>query len=619
MGRLANALRQLGGYMGPWSSGDPALARIFGGPPVASGVTVTEDLAMNYSAVWAAVNIIAGSIASLPLFFYRRLPNGGKERYVDHPTYRLLHDQPNPEGGSMRFRETLQAYALTWGNGYAEIQRDVSGRPVALAPIAPNRVQPYRTERGNELRYRVDGKDALGAADMLHLAGLGWDGICGYSVIRRARESIGLGLATEKFGAAFFGNGAWPGLVSMHPQKLSDAAHKRLKDSMQEAIGGPSRAHNILILEEGQKIEKVSIPPDDAQFLETRKFQTIEIARWFNLPPHKLRDLERATFSNIEQQNIEFVADTLRPWLVRWEEELNRKLIRPLERKSQFSQHLVEGLLRGDTSSRYAAYAVGRQWGWLSANDVRILENMNPVDGGDVYLIPTNMVPADRVDEVIDAQVRPPAPPAPPPAPEEGGDDAADSQARIEKLVADLKSEFAARAPEIAEVPEFTAAVAGLRDEIKALSAAPPPTPDADDLGRRAALITAERMILADVSRRMLAREKDKLRAAAKTPERLRAWIGEFYPRHAEVFGSALRPVMQMHCALTASTDDVGTMATHFVALHIDESRRDLHALLDSQPADLSAAVEAMLARWDIERVNAIPDRVMLEEITHHG
>ena len=293
-------------------------------------------------------------------------------------------------------------HVLMWGNAYAEIEFNNAGRPIALWPLRPDRVTPRRTP-GGELYYEVRSSSGgvvnLLPDRILHFKGLGEDGLVGYSVIHMARESIGLGLATERFGAKFFGSGAQPGAVLQHPQKLSDAAYDRLKADREARHAGLDHAHELMILEEGMTWEKIGIPPEDAQFLETRKFQVTDIARWFNVPPHKLKDLERATFSNIEEQNIEFVQDSLLPWLITIEQECDYKLFSPSEREELFVEHVVSGLLRGDTQRRFAAYAVGRQWGWLSANDVREMENMNPLpdEQGDVYMVPVNMASADQV------------------------------------------------------------------------------------------------------------------------------------------------------------------------------------------------------------------------------
>jgi HK97 family phage portal protein len=413
-GRMLEALRSF--TIGPMSLKDPRLREFFGmGRPSASGVSVSESTALNYAAVWQAVTLIAGDIGSLPLFLYKRDERGGKTRYVGHPLYELLHTAPNPEMSSMTVRETMQAHVLTWGNGYAEIERDGASRPIALWPLLPTQVQPFRDDRMN-LKYRVrnpDGEDVvLDPANMLHLHGLGYDGTMGYSVIAQARESLGLLAASEQFGASFFGNGSTFGGTLTHPKNLGPDALKNLRESVTSYHKGSDKAHRFLILEEGMSYARLGVEPNDAQFLETRQFQIAEVARWFNLPLHKLREMKDSSVrANIEQEALDYFVATLRPWLVRWEQELNRKLISPRERFLQLIEFNLDGVLRGDMASRYASYAVGRQWGWLSQNDVRDKENMPPITDGDVYLSPMNMVPSHRLDEVIDKQVAPaPAP-----------------------------------------------------------------------------------------------------------------------------------------------------------------------------------------------------------------
>jgi HK97 family phage portal protein len=423
--RLADYVRgALRTWRGPWFSDDKELVRYYGGGAKNSaGVPVNEQTALTYAAFWAAVSIISSDVASLPLILYKRGQQGGKERHTSHKLYKILHDEPNPEMSSVTFRETLQGHALTWGNGYAEIQRDGANGVKALWPITPDRVTVFRDERTLEVRYRVaragGGEVEIPARDMLHVPGFGFDGLTGYSVVGTARESLGLGIATERFGATFFGNGSTFGGVLQHPQVLGAEGAKSLRDSIAGMHQGVERSHKFLVLEEGMTYQRLGIPPNDAQFLETRKFQIAEIARWFQIPPHKLGDLERATFSNIEEQNLDYYTATLRKWLVRWEQEINRKLISPLERNIQFAEHMIDGLLRGDIARRYSAYATGRQWGWLSVDDIRERENMNPLDDGSgkSYLVPSNMMPADRINEVIDAQVREPEPPPAPVAP----------------------------------------------------------------------------------------------------------------------------------------------------------------------------------------------------------
>lgn len=426
-------------WLGPWGSGDKALTAVLGrGAMSAAGVSVNERSALNLSAVWAAVSMIAGATASLPLFFYRRIPDG-KEQYVDHPLYWLLHDEPNDEMGTFVFRELLTAHVLLWGNAYAEIQRNEGGQVTGLWPITPDRVTPYRDTSG-ALRYSVDNGTApaavLGPDRLLHLHGLGFDGVRGYSVISMARQSLGLTIAAEKFGAHFFGNGAHASLVAQHPGRITEGAQKRFKDSLKDALSGDN-ALSIVVLEEGITIERVTIPPDDAQFLETRKLQTEEIARWFNIPPHKIKDLDRSTNNNIEQQAIEYVQDTLEPWLKRWENELTRKLVRPLEKGRQWFEFQVKGRLRGDTAAQTDHYVRMAANGFYMIDEVRALEGLNPLPNGlgQRCFIQGAMVPLDRIDETIDAQTRRPDPA---PTPRVDGDQPEDRAALIRVVAEEI-------------------------------------------------------------------------------------------------------------------------------------------------------------------------------------
>ena len=362
--------------------------RAHGGTPA----VVTPRNALTIIAVYAAVRLIAESVGSLPLILYERTADGGKRRATQHPLYELLHDQPNPEMTAVVFRETLQAHLGTWGNAYAQIVRDRGGRVRELWPLRPDRMTVKRNAAG-ALEYHYEGvQQPFAAEEILHIPALGFDGLMGYSPIALARRGLWLLLAAEEYGARFFENDARPGVVLKHPDKLTEEAYRHIKESWEESHSGVDKAHKPAILEEGMDIETVGLPPQDSQFLETRKFQVTEIARLYRIPPHMLADLDRATFSNIEHQGIEFVVYTLRPWLVRWEQAIRMRLLTPTERKRYFAEHLVDGLLRGDIKSRYEAYNIGRNGGWLSANDIRSLENMNPIPGGDTYWTPMNMM-----------------------------------------------------------------------------------------------------------------------------------------------------------------------------------------------------------------------------------
>lgn len=386
-----------GHQRGGLSDADAELAAALGVMTSAAGVSVSPDTAMRLSAVNACVRLIAESIASLPLHVYRRSADGRRARADDSSAARLLHDEPNELMSSFTFRETLSAQLLLWGNAYAAIVRRRSSEPVELLPVQSRSVR-VRRAAGGGLVYDVTMLDertaTIGQADMLHIPGLSYDGLTGLSPVRYAAQSIGLAIAAEQFGATFFGNGSRPSGVITMPGVLSSEQAKQLRAAWYDAYGGLPNSNKTAVLFNGAKFEPVSMPPEEAQFIETRKFQVADIARWFRVPPHMIGDLDKATFSNIEHQALEFVTHTLRPWLVRIEQELNRKLFpsstdgRPNDLYCEFA---VDGLLRGDVKSRADYYVKGRQWGWLSANDIRRLENMEPIDGGDEYLTPLNM------------------------------------------------------------------------------------------------------------------------------------------------------------------------------------------------------------------------------------
>lgn len=379
------------------------LVDMFGGGATATGIKVNEQTALQSTTVFACARILAESIASLPLPVYKRLNGKGKARAPDHSLYSVLDEIANEEMTSFSLREAMQGHLALWGNAYAEIEYDRGGRVRGLWPLLPDRTWPERNKESNKLQYKTllpSGMAAILPAErVLHIPGFGFDGLVGYNPIHMFRETIGMALAVEEYGSRFFGNGAKPGGVLEHPGKLSEDAQSRLRGSWNEMHQGLSKQHRIAILEEGLSYKQIGIPPEDAQFLETRKFQTAEIARIYRVPLHMLQDLEKATNNNIEHQSIEFVIHTLRPWLVRWEKSIKLKLLTSSERRRFFAEHLVDGLLRGDTKNRYDAYAVARQNGWLSANDIREMENQNPVPGGDIYMVNGNMIPIDQASK----------------------------------------------------------------------------------------------------------------------------------------------------------------------------------------------------------------------------
>lgn len=412
-GRIGKYFRNLG--LTDEKAWNPALWNLYGAQSLA-GETVTEQTALTYSAVFNAISLISGTIGALPLHL---MQGKGKTKRIadDRVMYGVLHDSPNPYMTAMAFRECLMAHILAWGNGYAEIQRNGYGELRYLWPITPNRVRPEMAE--GQLRYRIsmpDGQDIrLPREQVLHIPGLGFDGFLGYSVVAMARKSIGLGMAMETFGSRFFGEGTHPGVIVEHPNKLSPEAHSNLKKSLSDTYSGLGNSHRLMLLEEGMKFQKIVIDPKDSQFLESRQFNIPEVARWFNLPPHKLKDLTRSSFSNIESEQISFVTDSILPWLVRLEQNFNMQLLVESDRAYSgrgrlYFKHNVEGLLRADAAARGTYYREMFNIGAMSINEIREKEEMDPVDGGDIHLVPMNMTSLENAGK--------PPEPASPPAPE---------------------------------------------------------------------------------------------------------------------------------------------------------------------------------------------------------
>ena len=379
----------------------PHLAQAMAGNANTTGRPVTPATAVGSTAVWAAVRIISESIATLPLRVYERR-NGGRVIATEHPLYPILHDRPNPRQTAVEYREQQLASLLLWGNAYTWIDRYPSGRPRYLWPIRPDRVTA-RIDVATEndpvpsLVYVVSthdgGQRVYSADEILHVRGLSSDGLMGLSPIAVHRDAVGLEQAEREFAGRFFGNNGRPGGVLKVAGRLSNDAAVRLKQSWETAHRGLENAHRVAVLEEGIEWQSMGMPLQDAQFVEQRRFSIEEIARIFRVPLHLMGDLQRATYSNIEHQSIEFVVHTIRPWCVRLEQSY-ATLLYPSERQALYVEHAVDALLRGDIKSRYDAYAVARQWGWLSVNEIRALENLNSVGvDGDSLIQPLNFGP----------------------------------------------------------------------------------------------------------------------------------------------------------------------------------------------------------------------------------
>jgi HK97 family phage portal protein len=554
------------------------LADIFQGTPSASGVKITETTALRSTVVLACVRVIAEAIASLPLHVYERGEGGARFKARRNPLYFLLHDRPNEFMTSFTWRELAVANVLLTGNHYSEIQWGGDGEIRALWPI-PTSTKPF-VERGR-LWYLVplpDGSSrVLSAERVFHVPGLGFDGLTGKSVIKWGKEAISLSLAAEEFGARLFGNNANPGGVITSEKPLKDDARKRLKTAWEFSHGGLDRAHRVAVLEDGLKWQQTGISPDDAQALETRKFQVSEIARLFRVPPHLIADVEKSTSwgTGIEQQNIGLVTFTLRPWLVRIEQTCNYRLFLPRERGRYFVEHNVDGLLRGDAKSRNEALAIQRQWGIISANEWRAIENMNPLDEtqGDTYLVPLNMVTADQAGQ-------PQEPPAPP-------------------------------EPRRIEAPERRSA----------------------HLDSRKQLAQSFRPVLADALARVVRRERNDILASARKmldrrdAAQLQRWITEFFRDHVEFVARQTEPVYRsIHAAIIGSVGEqldadfsgvqdlevfLEDYVNAFAARHVRVSEADvLQALRRALEAETDPleALEAHFETYEEDRVSGDTD-----------
>ena len=581
-----------------------------GGVASSAGVMVTATTALQSAAVFACVRLLAESVASLPLMMYRRRKDGGKERAESHPVWKLLHQQPNPELTSFEMIEALMGHLCLYGNAYAEIEWR-NGFPVALWPLRPDATTVQRVN--GALVYDtqildVDGNYQmfrLPAYRMLHVRAFG-NGYVGYSPIRYHAATIGLELAAREYGARFFGNGARPGVVLTHPGLLDDEAAERIKSSWINMHEGLSNAHRVAVLEEGVKLDTLGVPPEEAQFLQTRRFQVSDIARIYRIPPHLIGDLERATFGNIEQQSIEFVMYTLLPWMRRWEAALGRDLLVGNERDEYLLEFLVEGLLRGDTASRYSAYAVGKQWGWLSTNDIRRFENMNPVAGGDAYLVPLNMVPADTGKRSVHVDL-----------PECG----------CEKCRPTL-----AASPTLALPREgtITGQVRAEEDD--------PTEPVRED---KVALALAQKPLFLDGAGRAVRRECADLRRAVKkhlekrSVADFRAFLDEFYGEWPTVVRDVMLPILLAYAAqvmrlsaaeLDADDPGVTEQLRDFVDHYLNSfavswaasSRNQIDALIEqaqSEGLEIGETLTTRLGEWEESR----PERTALQQIFEAG
>jgi HK97 family phage portal protein len=545
-------------------------------PPVAAGVAVTQQTANNVSAYWNGVSVIAGDIGVLDRHLYRRVGDDERERATSHQVYKLVHDQPNPYMTPQVFWETLASHAVSWGNGYAEIEWDNALRPIALWPITPDKIDPVcamtidaRGRKRAELYYRYAGKDRIEFEDVIHVPGLGFDGIRGYSPVTLARQSLGLSLAAEQFGASFFGNGAWPGLALEHPGSLTAGAQERLRDSINQMHQSSNKAHRLMILEEGMKASKpITIPPDDAQFLETRLLQIEEIARWLNIPPHKLKHkIGERPGGNFESSEIDYQVTTLLPWTTRIEQECNRKLIPASQRGTYYIEHLFAKRLQVDTATRTAAQKIYYDMGVLSKAQIAKQENLPAPEEKPDSLSLTDKI--ESLGQLIRA----------------GFDPAAAAKALGLPAIKHLGT-----LPVTPAVPEPPAAPA---DQ-------PPPEDDQ---------ASSLRALLYESLSRYVRRECGRVgKAAEKDPQAFGAWVEEFYGRERGVLGDVLEPFVRYRLAQVGWGGDPEMVTRGIAGVYLERSKDQLLAL----PAkDRGFEAERLVERWEKSRTAELVDEIM--------
>jgi len=519
---------------------DAGIARIFGGGrATASGQRVDEARALTLSAFYAGIQVLSETKGQVP-FCVIKNDGARRTRAYGHAAWWVFHDEMNPEMSAAVGWELLETYRKLWGNAYAEIQWDGGGNIRAMWPLEPWRVEPQRDGARGSLYYLVDGQRQIAREDMFHVPGFSFDGLKGKSVIAHAAESLGLSLAAQEYGATYFGNGAAPGILISHPKRLSPQARENLSKDFQTDHSRAGRGHGVYVAEEGVRVDRIGSPPEEAQFLATRAGGVVEVSRWLNMPPHLLRDLAHANYNALEQQALEFVIFTMQPTFVKYEQEAKRKVFG--RGGEYYAKHNVNALVRGDMLTRYKAYAIARNWGWKSADDVLELEDENPLPTGQgkIYLVPRNMISADQFKDPPhtggqQSEKAPTQDPAQPQGPAGKQNPAGEKQSAIERQ---LRRQFA-------EV----------------------------------------------VITRLTYKEANAVGRAARNPQTFLSRVDTFYERHTPQFVAALEPAEPTAADLVAKWRDL--------------AREGLLAAAECQPAELVARVQAVTDHWQADRITS--------------
>ena len=546
---------------------DEYLDYLVAGQSTHSGANVTEKTALTNTAVYTCVRVLAETLASLPLPVYERLEPRGKTRANAHPLYSILHDAPNPYMTSFTFRETMMGHLLTWGNAYAEIQWTSRGQVGALWPLRPDKMRDIKTENKKVVyTYRLpDGTDRKMVSDnVFHIPGMGFDGYRGYSPVAQARQSIGLSMAVDEYGSRFFSNGARPGGVLEHSGVVTKEAKEALKKAWNSMHSGLSNSHRVAILEQGLTYKQIGVPPEDAQFLETKGYQLADIARFYRVPGVLVGlDDKTSTYASAEQFFTAFVVHTMRPWFVRWEQAIKQKLFLPQERSKYFAEFLIDGLMRGDSTSRAEYYSKMFAVGGFSVNDILEKENMNPIGAeGDQRFVPMNMIPIDKAMNEPEPQAR--------------------------------------------TLPTEARSVVGARN--------------------RMTLATRYERMFEDAAGRVVKRETADIRRAIKKKLGERdntdflVWLEDYYQKAPEWIRSTMMPVCTSYAEMvqSASQDEVGADTVDgvdeftgkyvdgFAARHTGSSEGQIKKIVRETPGDPTEAVAQRLDEWDDRRAGKV-------------
>lgn len=554
------------------------------GVTTSAGVPVSEKTAMKYLTVSSCVSLIAGDLARLPLNLYRKRADGGKDLVSDHKLYDLLHNAPNSETTSFNFRETLQGHLLLWGNSYAYIERErIGGKIKALWQLPdPGTIQVKR--QGDNIVYvykNQDGKDVIRSRDeIFHIPGYGFNGLVGMSMITMASEAIGLGVATEEFGSKYFSEGTHPAGVYELDGFLGDN-RKDFVEALKAGYAGLGKAHNIMIAEGGAKYKPITMPLNDAQFLETRDHQKTEICGMYHVPPHKIAlHGQNSNYNNLEQENASYVDSCLMHWIVRWESNISLQLLTEKERMSGlFFEFQVQGLLRGDSAARAEYYNKIFQVGGITPNKIRALENDNPVEGGDESFVMLNMVPLSQAKDIP------------------------------------LPGDEVQSAPEVEEKSQFRQFFSEKR--AKKIS-------EAKSIQVRDRIAKQYSPLIFDAAQAVVNREskaiKKKLSQQSRAGQSIESFLDEFYEAFPEYIDKKMGPVLRsyMLAVISATNEEIGMSGDDlekevkeyieiYIKRHISSSKRQMEALI---PAGLPELV-TRADEWSERR----PEKITSNEI----